>query len=455
VQLLKGPPGTGKTVTTATSILTKAAATLRVGTVVLMAAHTHLAVDTLLRRLSRFRESYQQEARRHGLTPAPAIITKVHSSNPPPDADGILNFNAAPCATRVNAWLRDGVLLIGGTTSAILRMAGELSSKNPFRQQSDGFRADVLVVDEASMMLFPHFLSLASLMTPNGQILLAGDNRQLAPIAAHDWEQEDRPPMQHYQPFNSAYDAVLRIINDAGVAPASARQSALTYAFRLPPLIRELIARVYDLDAIELQGGDGIVPPGPPRGRPRRRVQGWASVWSEPTGLVLAVHSERTSRNSNPVEAEIIRQILAAAPQRAPDSVAVITPHRAQRSLLKTIFAQHGIGVGLVDTVERLQGGEKPTIIVSGTKSDPHSIGAAASFILNLNRANVAFSRTQERLIVVCADTLLDHIPPELEDYESAMLWKSLRNLCSRLILSDNIAGASVRVMAPPLRQQG
>jgi hypothetical protein len=86
---------------------------------------------------------------------------------------------------------------------------------------------------QASMMLFPHFLSLASLVTPNGQILLAGDNRQLAPIAAHDWEQEDRPPMQHYQPFISAYDAVLRIINDAGVAPASARQSACRRAPKL------------------------------------------------------------------------------------------------------------------------------------------------------------------------------------------------------------------------------
>ena len=318
MQLLKGPPGTGKTVTTATAILTKAAAMLRPGTVVLMAAHTHLAVDTLLRRLSRFRNSYQQEARRHGLAPAPVTHHESLLERPPPDSDGILNFEAAPCVTRVNAWLREGVLLIGGTTSAILRMAEELSGKNPFRQQQDGFRADVLVVDEASMMLFPHFLSLASLVTPNGQIMLAGDNRQLAPIAAHDWEQEDRPPMQHYQPFNSAYDAVLRIINDAGVAPACARQSALTYTFRLPPLIRELIARVYDLDAIELQGPRGGAPPAPRRGD--AGDQGWASVWSEPTGLVLAVHSERASRNSNPVEAEIIRQILAAAPQQPRNS---------------------------------------------------------------------------------------------------------------------------------------
>jgi hypothetical protein len=90
---------------------------------------------------------------------------------------------------------------------------------------------------------------------------------------------------------------------------------------------------------------------------------------------------------------------------------------------------------------------------ISGTESGPHSIGAAAGFILNLNHANVAFSRTQERLIVVCADTLLDHIPPELEDYESAMLWKSLRNLCSRVVFRAAVQGHAVRVLAPPIRQ--
>jgi superfamily I DNA and/or RNA helicase len=116
-------------------------------------------------------------------------------------------------------------------------------------------------------------------------------------------------------------------------------------------------------------------------------------------------------------------------------------------------LSEHGLNVGLIDTVERLQGREKPAIIVSGTESDPYSIGAAASFILNLNRANVAFSRTQERLIVVCADTLLDHIPPELEDYESAMLWKSLRNLCSRVVFRTDVQGYTVRVLASPIRQ--
>ncbi|WP_407150449.1 AAA domain-containing protein [Bradyrhizobium sp. ORS 86] len=451
VQLLKGPPGTGKTVTTATSVLARAAAGLRTGSIVLLAAHTHRAVDTLIERLQRFSDSFQREARRQGLDPGPIIVTKVHSSDPPPDANGIQNFAARPSATRVNGWLGQGILVIGGTTSALLKMAEELSQRRPFSQGAVGFQADVLVVDEASMMLFPHFLALASLVRPTGQIMLAGDNRQLAPISAHDWEQEDRPPMQHYQPFNSAYDAVLRIITEGGVTELAARQSALTFTFRLPPLIRELIARVYDLDQIELQGSDIAPQPAPRR---VRNEDGWARVWSDPAGLVLIVHAERGSRHSNAVEGEIIREIVAAAPARQDaDSIAVITPHRAQRALLRTALDAQGLNVSVIDTVERLQGGEKPAIIVSGTESDPHSIGAAASFILNLNRANVAFSRTQERLIVVCADTLLDHIPPELEDYESAMLWKSLRNLCSRIVFRAEIQDYSVRALAPPIRQ--
>ncbi|MWR20477.1 hypothetical protein GN074_08065, partial [Helicobacter pylori] len=58
------------------------------------------------------------------------------------------------------------------------------------------------------MMVFPHYLALASLVAESGQIMLAGDHRQLAPILTHDWEEEDRPPTVLYQPFVSAYDAV-------------------------------------------------------------------------------------------------------------------------------------------------------------------------------------------------------------------------------------------------------
>ncbi len=107
--------------------------------------------------------------------------------------------------------------------------------------------------------------------------------------------------------------------------------------------------------------------------------------------------------------------------------------------------------MGVIDTVERLQGGERPTVIVSATVSDPAAIGARAEFILDLNRSNVAFSRAQQRLIVVCAEALLDYIPVEAEDYESAMLWKSLRSLCSRQLAAERVDGHTAQIFTQPL----
>lgn len=448
VQLLKGPPGTGKTVTTAASILARIAARLGQGGVVLVSAHTNLAVDTLMRRLQRYRDSFRAEATLQGLAMPEVTLARVHSSNPPTDSDGIVNFSATSCATRVRNWRDAGAVVIGGTTNAILKMANELSQRQPYVNQMGGFLADALVVDEASMMVFPHFLALSTVVKADGEIMLAGDNRQLAPIVSHDWENEDRPPAQHYQPFKSAYEAVLRIINESRPLPTECLQSPLTYTFRLPPIIRELISRIYGgLDNIQLEGPDhehvGEAP---------ADSGDWSDIWRSGVGLVLVVHDERGSRQSNPLEAGLIETILRSRDALEDDSVAVITPHRAQRALLKGRLESLSSAASIIDTVEKVQGGERPIIVVSGTESDPHAIGAAASFILNLNRANVAFSRTQERLIVVCAETLLDHVPSDIEDYESAMLWKSLRNLCSRTLFVTEVDGIRVRSLVPSLR---
>ncbi|WP_158295271.1 bifunctional RecB family nuclease/DEAD/DEAH box helicase [Pseudomonas rhizoryzae] len=448
VQLLKGPPGTGKTVTTAASIYARIAARLGQGGVVLVSAHTNLAVDTLMQRLLRYRDSFRAEAARQGLTMPEVALTRVHSGGAPLDTDGIRNFSSKPCATAVKKWRAEGVLVIGGTTNAMLKMARELTERQPYKDSTGGFFADALVVDEASMMVLPHFLALATLVKNDGEIMLAGDNRQLSPIVAHDWENEDRPPAQHYQPFKSAYEAILRIVNESRPGRTECLQSPLTYTFRLPPIIRELISRVYsDLDDIVLVGPDneGVE-------EVSALLGSWADIWHQGEGLILVVHGERGSRQSNSLEADIVESILRSRRTLADDSVAVITPHRAQRALLKARLGTMSRAASIIDTVEKVQGGERPIIIVSGTESDPHAIGAAASFILNLNRANVAFSRTQERLIVVCAETLLDHIPSELEDYESAMLWKSLRNLCRRTVFVTDVDGVRVRVLAPSLR---
>jgi hypothetical protein len=444
VQLVQGPPGTGKTTTTAAAMLLRILARRRSGDIVIVAAHTHTAVDTLLQRAEWLLEAFSRQAAAAGLTMPAVRLLKVHSSQVEEPLGGrILDFVSKPCVTVVNRERRSAVLVIGGTTGALLKMARELSERRPFCNEADRFQVPSLIVDESSMMVFPHFLALATLVLGDGEIMLAGDHRQLAPIVAHDWEREDRPPAVLYQPFASAYQAVQNIASKPSITERAVRRSALSFTFRLPPLIRDLIARLYRLDDIEL---DGL-----PRGAGPAHGGSWGSVWEGETGLFLVLHGERESRQSNPFEAEIIEEILAAGGEHRNGSIAIITPHRAQRSLLKTRLEAYRGPVDVIDTVERLQGGERPTIIVSATASDPSSIASSVEFILDLNRSNVAFSRAQDRLIVVCSQSLLDHIPAEVDHYESAMLWKSLRALCSCRVGEMIIGDRTVRIFTPPI----
>ncbi|MEO1149924.1 MAG: AAA domain-containing protein [Pseudomonadota bacterium] len=451
VQLLQGPPGTGKTVTTGASVIIRCIANLNAGDVVLVSANTHTAVDTIIERIAAYVPTLLAEARRQGLTTPNISVAKVHSNDAPEDEITISHIKATSCIRKVNQLRRDAVLIIGGTTPAMLKMVAELSTKKPYVDEPGGFDASMLIVDEASMMVFPHFLALATVVREDAEIMLAGDNRQLAPIVAHDWENEDRPPSQLYQPFRSAYDAVRRIIIESEIPETQARLSQLTFTLRLPPLIRNLISRIYrDLDNIELEGNEALDVPDT---ADVDELEDWNLLWQSPHSLLLVTHNERNSRQSNAIECDIIEGMIDGNQALAPNSIAIITPHRAQRAMLRERLQRFAHAVTIIDTVERLQGGERPIIIVSATASDPNAISNAANFILNLNRANVAFSRAQERLIVVCASTLIDHIPSELEDYENSLLWKSVRQLCTDNVAAGDVRNHQFRILAPELHE--
>ena len=177
-----------------------------------------------------------------------------------------------------------------------------------------------------------------------------------------------------------------------------------------------------------------------------------ADVWSSP-GVYLAVHGESSSRKSNPFEVGLIRDIILARgvgeADVEPGTISIITPHRAQRGLLKGELSDLKYHIRLIDTVERLQGGECDTIIVSGTQSDASAISGNAEFILDLNRTNVIFSRAQARLIVVCSRNLLDSMPADFDDYASSMLWKHLRAVCDRTMLHLDGYAHEVEVRVP------
>jgi hypothetical protein len=451
MQVLQGPPGTGKTQTTSAAMLVRAAQRLAPGGIVLVSAHTHTAVDTLLGRLAAVLPAVETAARDNGVNIPSISLGRVYATDIPAGGSaipGALDIKATSATRAIDRLRAQGVAVIGGTTSTILKMVEKLDAKVTWQRQG-GFSVPLLVVDEGSMMVLPHFLALATLVRVDGDILVAGDHRQLEPIVAHDWDHEDRPPAVAYQPFSSAFNAIRSIGARDDISDHAVRRSALEVTFRLPPLITDVIARLYRLDEIELKSLKEDVHL-PLEVEDDSVDHGLEQVWHGNTGLFLVLHNERDSRQSNELEVELVQSILNVGGGISEGSVAIITPHRAQRSLLTASVTDASVGV--IDTVERLQGGERPTIIVSGTASHPAAIASNARFLLDLNRSNVAFSRAQERLIVVCAQALLDALPAELEDYHSALLWKSLRALCTRQVARGEVHGHTYSVYTVPRR---
>ena len=427
VQVLQGPPGTGKTQTTAVAVLLWAQFLLPEGGILGVAAATHTAVDTLLKRVQALKDKVREAFESVGEEWRPLVCQRLEpkrkeEDEPCQEPEEELKEKEEECKATPPS-----LLLLFGTTNGLLKANSSLK---------------LLVVDEASMMPFPHFLALASLLfreSEEGRILLTGDHRQLAPVIQHQWEEEDRPGVQRYLPYLSAFEAMLRLREAMKAPQGVVAYSVLDYTHRLPQEVRLLIQPLYHRDGVELRGREAQKGTSLPKNI-------WEAVWKGEEGVYLFVHEERESRKRNPLEAEVILRILQAAPRVDPQELAVVTPFRAQRTLLRERLGER---VGLVDTVERLQGGERRVIFYSASASDPDAITSLQEFLLDVNRTNVAFSRAKEKLVVVVAETLLYYVPPEQEAYEDAVLWKELRRLCDLEVGEGWVGGYRVRLLVP------
>jgi superfamily I DNA and/or RNA helicase len=434
VQLLLGPPGTGKTNTTAAAILLRLASTPG-HKLFLVSANTHTAVDELTERLRIALPSFRRASAETGFRDNPVSVFRIRDGASSPEEVAAENVQL------IKTTLTQNDVVVCGSVNEILKL-GKSFDKSGWLP---GYlRANGLIVDEASMMLFPDFLALGTMVSPDGEIMLAGDHMQLSPITSHDWENETREQMVRMTPHESAYVIAKRLCSKC--SRDALRQSELTLTYRLSEELIYLISDVYKDEGVTLTSM---------RASPAKSgsIGSFTDIWKQ-EGIYLVVHDESGSRKINEFEVRIVRDIIASRPGGVkgikPESVSIITPHRAQRGALKTLLTEeYGKQIKMIDTVERLQGGECDTIIVSGTQSDMNAIGESAEFILNLNRTNVIFSRAKERLIVVCSKTLLDSMPADVEDYQSSWLWKRLRSMCDTEVLKLDGYEHKVSVRVP------
>ncbi|MFB6187601.1 MAG: AAA domain-containing protein, partial [Halobacteriaceae archaeon] len=317
VHLVHGPPGTGKTTTTAMAVLFRILDRREEGDRMVVTGSTHQAVNTLLSRIQEYAEFFGDEVEDFGFEMPSVDVVKVSSSDPDPSnaPEGDIDvFEAESNYRRWNQRNDGSVLIIGGTVSAVLKDFRDLDDLSSVDAP---YQVRELVVDEASMMVFPHFLALSTIVEEDGYILLSGDHRQLSPIVAHEWEEEDRPPIELYQPYASAFEAVRDLERDENIAENELNGSALQHTFRLPPAIRALIRGLYQsMDELELHGemAEEFETPD------REYENPLEAVWDSDVGLFLIAHDERESRLSNNFEATLTRRIIESGQDIADDS---------------------------------------------------------------------------------------------------------------------------------------
>jgi len=280
-----------------------------------------------------------------------------------------------------------------------------------------------LAVDEASMMPLSQFILSGAFINENAQILVGGDHRQMPPVRKHDWEEEDRRTVEEIAPHLSALDFFRFLKGELEVEHADTPELAalpmdrLEMTYRCHQRVAEMLRRwMYEkYDEIEYQSEQEET-----LSLPETDNTGVRTILEPEHPLILVLHDEETSQQANPTEVEIAQAIVEAVPEN--EDWGVVTPHNAQRSLLKNELDDEAD----IDTVERYQGGERDLIIVSGTASDRESIRKKHDFILNPNRLNVAMSRMKKKLVVVASRSMFEVIPTDAEDYEDALLWRGL-----------------------------
>lgn len=116
--------------------------------------------------------------------------------------------------------------------------------------------------------------------------------------------------------------------------------------------------------------------------------------------------------------------------------IGIVTPHRAQQALitreLQSVFCDESYKFRVypikirnaVDTVERFQGQERAVIIASYALGDPDVIRNEEEFLTSLNRFNVMVSRARAKIILFVSKEIINHISNDLKVLEQSKLLK-------------------------------
>lgn len=456
--ILQGPPGTGKSLALAHAVLRQSHQWIKQGHAkhTLVIAPSHRAVNATMEKVDKYKYVMKNEMEcdlfdslrlvrvlSRDRTYRPETRTKVEFVNynsPKEYNDGTDELDE----------LRQDIVRQG----TLWDYSGDADSFIFFGTPSGGNRIikktfdetirptfDLFAVDEASMTTITDFVMAGSSTKDGARTLVAGDHRQLSPIQKHEWDREDRRTIREQVPYLSVMDLFRLLseddpfgeddqfdeINRVGSVDYPIDRLELTYRCdrEVARILQEL---VYERDGIDyksyLEEEPSAVSGKEDLAVSKTGKDAVDVVLDKNSPIVVIVHQDSESQQSNALEAGIVDQLIDPI-DKTREEIGVITPHNAQRGRLIDILGDD-VPDGTVDTVDRFQGSERDVIILSSTVSDPDYIRKETEFILSPNRLNVALSRMKKKLIVIVSESLIKFIPSDAENYDNARLWKLL-----------------------------
>lgn len=398
--LLLGPPGTGKTATLAWMVVAYVLSRRRRGQDcrVFVTAFTREAVSNLLAAIAaRVRIAAED-------------IPVVFAGPQPDDEPEAVDLVTLKSLQTV---LDGPSCVVGMTTWSSSKMLNNGWHGGPPGEDGEVF--DLLCVDEASQMKVAQGLMALAPLCDSGRIVVAGDDRQLAPIGnIEQWEVED------HKLGGSLYD----FLRSAGIS-----EFGLSETFRLNRVLAAEPARLFYEEKYE-----SAVPERRLQLRPgwRTGLSGWLAAAIDPESPVcILLHDGPPAATRNAFEIELVSETVSALAERIrnaagatygerlwTEGLAVVTPHRAQNAAIRSRLSEAHDGA-VVDTVERIQGRERDAIVFSYSVADPEFARVEAAFLFAPERFNVAVTRPRSKLILIVSRRILGILPADEETFDS------------------------------------
>ena len=354
---IQGPPGSGKTTIGAEMILDLVRHGKRVG----VTANSHKVISNLL-------DKTMGEARRRGQTVG--AIQKADERERCASQEVLCTNNSS---TVEGALAGDEVEVVAGTPWL-------------FARASFPAKLDYLVVDEAGQMALANVLATAGVAN---NLILLGDPNQL------------RQPSHGIHPEGVDQSVLDHVIQDQSIMPA-AYGLFLETTYRLHPAVCSFVSEAFyngklepdkstSVQALAVSNGSGGVGlryiPVEHSGNRTLSTEEVNRVDQAFRGLVGLPWTDRDT-NTRPLSVQ---------------DVLVVAPYNAQvRRLIETL--PDGARAG---TVDKFQGQEAPVVIYSMATSSVDDAPRGMDFLFSLNRLNVAASRAQGLVMVVCSPELL------------------------------------------------